>query len=134
MEQIPLLRRKLKPKQLNSYEICNLVREQQFNTRQSITEQPHKYHSLVDPHTTYFFSSSPARKQLKHLKKVVAYEPNAQERNQQNRYINFRIKTNRLHDHNIRKMREPNHDISFDMTKIASSSVNSLYTLYHKFS
>jgi hypothetical protein len=54
----------------------NIVREKQFNTRYQITEKAKPYNSLEDPHTSFYFCSSPARKQLKFLKKTVKDEPN----------------------------------------------------------
>jgi len=39
-----------------------------------------------------------------------------------------------MHDKNIRRMSLPDNDISFEMSKLASCSVNSMLTLYKKFS
>lgn len=73
----------------------NAIREQQFNVRYRLNEKPATYDPLNDIHVSYFFSSTPAKKQLHRLKKAARYQRNLTQKKRMLEMIDDRLKLGR---------------------------------------
>lgn len=126
MEVIALKRKGKKQKRIE-----NMMREKLFDTRFRIDERVESYHSLKDPHASYYFSSTPVKKRLVFWKKTV----NVEEKNPRIKEKMTKMIENRLikteTDELLAKTRTHlSESKPLDFSKLAKDSIFSLSTLY----
>lgn len=123
----------LKRKGKKQTRLENIIKEKYFDNRYRLNEKVENYQSLRDPHSSYYFNSSPVRKQLFSLKKAVKVEErNPKEKDKLTKMIQYRLLKTEEDELMVKTKTYLSEIKPKDFCKLARDSIFSLSTLYSK--